>query len=75
MARKSSSVKEDSFREIVSQTLKEQHSAGMMQGAYAMCKVVQDKLEDQSRSVEARLEDALEFCRKMTKVPPKKNLQ
>lgn len=75
MARKSSGVKEDSFREVVSRTLKEQHSAGMMQGAYAMCKVVQDKLEDQSRSAEARIEDALDFCRKMTKVPPKKNLQ
>lgn len=56
------------FRRVVTGGLQKQHTAGVAQGAYAMCKVVLDKATDESKTVEQRLDDVIAFCKICTKL-------
>lgn len=56
------------FKRVVTGGLKKQHTAGVAQGAYAMCKVVLDKATDESKTAEQRLEDVIAFCKICTKL-------
>ena len=51
------------FKRVVTGGLQKQHTAGVAQGAYAMCKVVLDKATDESKTVEQRLDDVIAFCK------------
>lgn len=42
-----------------------QHTAGVAQGAYAMCKVIHDKAADDSIPTEDRINWILNFCGKL----------
>lgn len=56
------------FKRVVTDGLQKQHTAGIAQGAYAMCRVVLDKATDESKTVEQRLEDVIAFCKTCTKL-------
>lgn len=51
------------FKRVVTDGLKKQHSAGLAQGAYAMCNVILKKATDESKTVEQRLADVVAFCK------------
>lgn len=51
------------FKRVVTDGLKKQHSAGLAQGAYAMCNVILEKATDESKTVEQRLADVVSFCK------------
>lgn len=57
------------FRRVVASGLQKQHTAGIAQGAYAMCRVILDKATDETKTVEQRLEDIIAFCKVCTKLP------
>lgn len=57
------------FKKVVTGGLQRQHSAGIAQGAYAMCRVVLDKATDESKSIEQRLKDVIDFCKTCAKLP------
>lgn len=57
------------FKRVVTDGLRKQHSLGIAQGAYAICKVVLDKAEDSKRSAEERLADIITFCKTCKKDP------
>ena len=61
------------FRKVVTGGLRKQHSAGIAQGAYAMCKVVLDKATDESKTIEQRLNDVIAFCSVCTNIADKPN--
>ncbi len=56
------------FKRVVTGGLQRQHTAGVAQGAYAMCKVILDKATDETKTAEQRLEDVIAFCRICTKL-------
>lgn len=56
------------FKRVVTDGLRKQHTAGVAQGAYAMCNVVLAKATDENKSAEQRLTDVIEFCRICTKM-------
>lgn len=56
------------FKRVVTGGLQKQHTAGVAQGAYAMCKVVLEKATDETKPVEQRLEDVIAFCEICTKL-------
>ena len=51
------------FKRVVTGGLQKQHTAGIAQGAYAMCKVILDKATNEAKPVEQRLEDVIAFCK------------
>lgn len=54
---------DDLFKQALTDGLKKQHSAGLAQGAYAMCKVIFEKATDESKTIEQRLADVVTFCK------------
>lgn len=61
------------FKQVVTDGLRKQHSSGIAQGAYAMCKVVLDKATDESKTIEQRLNDVIAFCSICTNIADKPN--
>lgn len=57
------------FKRVVTDGLRKQHTAGVAQGAYAMCRVILDKATNEAKSAEERLEDIIAFCRTCAKIP------
>ena len=57
---------DNEFQENLKLTFKngfeKQFRNGLAQGMYATCKVVYDKLSDDGKSVEDRLNDVMAFC-------------
>lgn len=56
----------NTFRSIVHGSLQQQHTAGLTQGAYAMCEVILDKAADETKAAEQKLEDIVGFCKVCT---------
>lgn len=53
------------FKQQFQRGLQRQHSAGVAQGAYAMCKVIHDKAVEEGKTAEERLEWITNFCEKL----------
>ncbi len=56
------SQREATLTATIRSELEKQHSAGIAQGAYAMCQVVLSQAKDDSKSAEERLQNIVEFC-------------
>lgn len=54
------------FKQVVTDGLRKQHTAGIAQGAYAVAKVILDKATDENKPVEERFTDIIAFCRTCT---------
>lgn len=63
------------FKKVVTGGLQKQHSAGVAQGAYAMCRVVLEKATDETKTVEQRLKDVIDFCEVCAKLPSGRSAQ
>lgn len=63
------------FKKVVTGGLQKQHSAGIAQGAYAMCRVVLEKATDETKTVEQRLKDVIDFCEVCAKLPAGRSAQ
>ena len=59
------------FKKAVTGGLRKQRTAGVAQGAYAMCKVILNKATDGSKPAEKRLEDVIAFCKICTNIAEK----
>ena len=59
------------FKQVVTGGLRKQHTAGIAQGAYAMCKVILDKARNESKTAEERLNDVIAFCNVCTNIADK----
>lgn len=55
------------FKKVVTDGLRKQHTTGIAQGAYAMCKVVLDKATAKEKTADERLKDIIAFCKICTK--------
>ncbi|MBQ8619079.1 MAG: hypothetical protein IJ418_16405 [Clostridia bacterium] len=53
------------FKQQFQRGFQRQHSAGVAQGAYAMCKVIHDKAIDTSKTAEERITWITNFCGKL----------
>lgn len=60
------------FKRVVTDGLRKQHTAGVAQGVYAMCKVILGMVTAESRTAEERLADVEAFCRRWAGTPLKK---
>ena len=63
------------FKKVVTGGLQKQHSAGIAQGAYAMCRVVLEKATDETKTVEQRLKDVIDFFEVCAKLPAGRSAQ
>lgn len=52
----------ESARQAMRQTLEKTHRDGLSQGAYAMAKVIHDKLTAEGKTAQEKVDDAIEFC-------------
>ncbi len=50
------------FRQVVTQGLRKQHTAGIAQGAYAMCSVILGKAKAEGKTAEEKVADIIKFC-------------
>lgn len=55
-------TEEEMLRDLLTNSLKETHRNGLLQGSKAICHVVLDKANDTSKTPEERLEDIKKFC-------------
>lgn len=53
---------DNTFKRVVTGGLQKQHTAGIAQGAYAMCSVILEKAKNEEKTPEERLEDIIKFC-------------
>lgn len=53
------------FRQEFQRGFRRQHTAGISQGAYAMCKVIHDRAVDSRMTVDSRLSWITSFCETM----------
>ena len=58
----STSQRESALKAVIQSELEKQHSAGIAQGAYAVCQVVLSQAKDDSKSAEERLQNIIAFC-------------
>lgn len=63
---------ENMIRKEFENGLRQQRSIGVAQGAYAMCKVIVNKADDDSISIEERLSWIRSFCEKLIASATKK---
>ena len=50
------------IQEMLTETLRDTHRNGLLQGSKAMCAVIYEKAIDSSRTYEDRIADIITFC-------------
>lgn len=71
----SSSEKKRQLNKVIHDNLELAQRSGMAAGMYATGKVVYDKLTDESKPIEERLSETIEFCKICIKINKKDEKQ
>jgi len=56
---------QDKIKMTFRHNLEKQFRNGLSQGMYASCKVIHDRITDESKSIEDRINSVVEFCQQI----------